>query len=688
MSAVYSIENPDFTLSPCTGMTRKHWILAAKHLLSGIFSHIKTFESPVIMPRAETNVTYPHASASESVQKLEACAERFEGLARSFFIAAPLLTCEPDVTMNGYSVAGYYKSHILRACTPSDPLCVGTYSYLQAISGNADPFRPYQQTVETCALVIGLEISKEYIWNQYTREEKDVIAAFLSEYASAPTVPQNWRLFNMLVMAFLAKNGYPIDEAVMYDHAAAILNYYVGDGWYRDGQSFDYYSCWAFNVYAPLWCQWYGYEHAPDIASQYEEHVRTLMKSFPAMFDRDGFVTMWGRSCVYRCAVASAFEGALSVRGGEESVDLGLARKICSGALLQFITREDFYYKGIPTMGFYRQFSPLVQGYSCAESPFWLGKIFLCLALPQNHPFWTTREKFGFWRRAAVSGKLEVKTTVLSGPGLCITNHRANGTTLFRTAKVLKQPDDGHGIWNYGKLCYASKYPWEAVDESQQYVLTDGTTGKREVANATFWHGEKDGVLYRRQFFSFSLQKEMHWMQAINLADFAVPYGIFRVDRLRLFRSPVAITLGSFGFPDNGTEVIQKREGDAQAVILKGSDSLGNAKQLAMTVYGSWDSLETCSSEDTNPESPHSLYVLARTSRHRQYDSTESYLLVSQVITKESPEDFTDEELFPLADLQCEDHMKTGGYGCVTLTLKTGVVKKIDFSKMEGLLQL
>ena len=51
-----------------------------------------------------------------------------------------------------------------------------------------------------------------------------------------------------LIWAFLDMEGYEIDEEIMLDHAQSILAYYAGDGWYRDGHSFDYYSCWAFNV--------------------------------------------------------------------------------------------------------------------------------------------------------------------------------------------------------------------------------------------------------------------------------------------------------------------------------------------------------------------------------------------------------------------------------------------------------
>lgn len=43
----------------------------------------------------------------------------------------------------------------------------------------------------------------------YTKEEKDTIAGFLSKYAYGNTVPQNWRLFNMLDRAFLKMEGFP-----------------------------------------------------------------------------------------------------------------------------------------------------------------------------------------------------------------------------------------------------------------------------------------------------------------------------------------------------------------------------------------------------------------------------------------------------------------------------------------------
>lgn len=288
MTFAFRPSRPDFRLSPYTGMTRESWIEAGKHLLTGVFSNIHSFDDPVVLPRSETEITYPHAESPKGIYEAECRAEIFEGLTRTLFIAAPLMKNDPALTISGFCLSDYYRSQILRSCTPRDPVFVGTYESLQDMTDHADPFRAFQQTVETCALVIGLWISRDVIWNTYTKEEKDMIASFLTGYAHAPTVPQNWRFFNLLDLAFLHMNDYPIDHKIMMDHANELLAYYAGDGWYRDGQCFDYYSCWAFQVYGPLWNVWYGYENAPEIASLFEEHSNALMKTYPDFFDEDG----------------------------------------------------------------------------------------------------------------------------------------------------------------------------------------------------------------------------------------------------------------------------------------------------------------------------------------------------------------------------------------------------------------
>jgi hypothetical protein len=183
---------------------------------------------------------------------------------------------------------------------------VGDYEELQRINNYDNPFQKYQQTVETCALVIGLWITMEEIWETYTKEEKDTIAAVISSFGHANTLHHNWRMFNMLDLAFLHREGYPIDHEIMLDHAQAILAYSVGDGWYRDGHSFDYYSCWAFNMYGPLWNLWYGYENQPELAKRFEEQSNLLMETYADFFDKD-YLTLMFTSMVARYSLPSVW---------------------------------------------------------------------------------------------------------------------------------------------------------------------------------------------------------------------------------------------------------------------------------------------------------------------------------------------------------------------------------------------
>lgn len=684
----------DFELSPYTGLTRESWIDAGIYLLSGAFNNIASFDDPVVMPRKETIVSYPHPGSPAAEYRQQQLAEIFEGLTRTFFISSVIIHERPELVINGINIRDYYKQHVLHVVNPNDPLFVGSYESLAKLTESKDPTRVYQQTVETAALVISLWLCHEEIWDTYTKAEKDLIAAFLNGFANASTVPQNWRFFNMLSLAFLNMYGYPIDKNIMLDHAQATFAYYVGEGWYRDGQCFDYYSCWAFNMYAPLWNLWYGYENEPMLAKAFEDASNELMKTYPDFYDRDGFTNMWGRSNIYRNASTSAFDGNLILK--KSTANPGLSRRIVSGSLLQFLTRDDFLYKGVPTLGFYGQFSPLVQGYSCAESPYWFGKAFLCLHLPANHPFWTAKEENGSWD--SLSGTL-VKKTCLDGPALCFTNHAANGETVLRTAKVRKSKKDLHGIWNYGKLSYNSKFPWETTPvlegnlmqglvESEQYVIKDDTTERLLYGNVNLWYGEKDDVLYRRLFFDFDMETENHWNQAINLADVPMAKGLLRVDKLRLYRRPVTITLGSYGFPDNGTTVTTLENGNAKAIILKGYDHTGAPRQLAMTIFAGWQSLGLTHSHETNPDSENSIVLYASTCLKRLYDASEPYILISQVITSCDHIPFTEDELFPVSEVKYEDSLNNGVYGKVTVSLKTGESHVFDYDGLEKQLML
>ena len=596
-------------------------------------------------------------------------------------IAAPLLHNEPEAAAGGYSLKEYYSKQILLSVTP------GTPNYLLRVEEifpeAQEGEMAFQHTCECASLVIGLSICREVIWENYTKAEKNRIADYLSNFGHSYTGHHNWRLFNMLILAFLDREGYPIDHGMMRDHAAAILSYYAGDGWYRDGHLFDYYCPWAFHVYGPLWNQWYGYEKEPYIAAKIEEYSNRLVETFHRMFDEEGHVTMWGRSGIYRSAASAPLAANFLLKN--PAAEPGLARRIASGAVLQFASREECFYDGVPCLGFYGPFQPLIQTYSCAASPFWIANAFVCLALPEDHPFWTDTETNGVWEEMK---DREVRTTVLDGPGIVVDNHKDTGITEFRTAKVLMKKENP-SLNTYSRLSFNSQFLWEDFDfkgiEAMQYSVTYDGRVKSLIPNILMYGGVKDGVLYRKEYFEFEFTFQNK--ASIDLADFPVADGIVRVDRTRIPDKPYTLTLGSYGMPDvdrSGVDVRIRtdQKTGAKAILLKSSEG-----QMAMVIYGGFDDIEIMSRQGVSAVTKQSC-IMYGVSRRKRYYEYLPYAMISVILTKKSQEEWRDEDLFPIRSITYTDKEKCGAYGPVVLEMKDGRTVTVDYEGLEGRLHI
>ena len=683
----FELKNPDYGKSPYTGMTKEHWLEVCEFLLEGIFSGIERMDGHPVSQRVEFEVSYPNKNSSPT----KASAEQFEGLARSFLIAAPLLYNRPEAVVCGVSIRDYYKTRILEAVTPGNPNYLYGLQELLAMAREGED--TFQHTCECASLVIGLDQCRKAVWDTYTAEEKDRIASYIREFAYGKTGAHNWRLFNMLILGFLHQEGYEIDKGVMRDHAQTILSYYAGDGWYRDGHRFDYYTPWAFQVYGPIWNRWYGYAEEPWIAGKIEQYANALTDSFLSMFDKEGHVTLWARSGLYRNVAASPFASAYLLN--HTNVNPGLARRINSGALLQFITREDVFVNGVPSLGFYGQFLPMVQDYSCAESPFWIANPFVALTYPEEHPFWSAVEENGCWERL---GRQEAEPylpcsargyeeTVMDGPGIVSAQLGGNGACEFRTAKGLFKPGDEY-IRYYIRLAFHSHYPWEAFDdqgvEAMQYSLFYDGAAETLVPNTIMYGGVKNGVLYRKQYFDF--HHNFQGGASIDLADFPVANGHIRVDKMRIPNKPFTLTMGAYGFPEfqyeTKTQVIRRSCEGAQAVILKQA-----GRQLALVTYTAWESVETKERRGVNPAAENSILAYGKLRREKMY-GYEPYVMISAVLSRNDDGEWEEDELFPVREITFTDEEQCGGYGPVTLLMKDGRTVVVDYEGLEGHLMI
>ena len=145
---VFNIVNPNYKMSPHTGMTKQHWKDAALYLLNGAFSYIKTNDDPMKFPK-QPGKSYPKNDDRVPTEKLE-------GLCRTLFVATPLLIENPDLIINNIKVADYYRYQISLLVNPTSP----SFIKLRAKNGG-----PNQNLVEFGALSVSMILAPEILWD-------------------------------------------------------------------------------------------------------------------------------------------------------------------------------------------------------------------------------------------------------------------------------------------------------------------------------------------------------------------------------------------------------------------------------------------------------------------------------------------------------------------------------------------
>jgi hypothetical protein len=680
MKKAFEVQNPDFTLSPKTGMTKKHYIELAKYLLERAFSHVDSLEDPISFPIVPGK-TYPQPNAPDWRYR----SAEFEALERTFTLAGPLIHIDPKTIIKGINLRDYYCLHLYNALTPGHSNSLPLPEDL--------PDSTYQFTCEFGGLFKTLLLMPDTIWTSFSEKQKEKMVITISKWGHHRTTQNNWRIFNVITLSFLKKYGYEIDDNLLKDHLLWVASYHSGNGWYLE-QTYNYYSISLFIVYTTIWNRTFGDEFYPEIAGIIERSAQKLMESLPGFFGRDGYINMWSRSICYRTWVSGAFPVAFMLKD-KTLLDPGLARRLCSGSLLQFVTREEFFYNEIPSLGFYGQKEYMVQNYSCSASPFLMFLPFICLALPDDSPFWTAPENEGFWEEMGSYSK----KTVLNNPGLVLVNHGKTGTSEIIPGKVYY--DDP----NYSKLIYNTHFPWEdhnpAGGTSMEYsfrsldprdvrgddinfYLTGIAVNNSSEKNMAFttsqnmmFNGVKNEVIYRQAIMRKPPNNGVGYI--IDLADIIIPGGVIRVDRSRL-AFEYELTLGHFGLPHLIGEkpVINQFEDGNRKVItaaIKG-------RQVALITYHGWDKLESIVHSHRNAEANESTVIYAHKKRMAKNPAME--LMISVMFHKTDDSEWTKEELSPIKNIEILDVTPAFSALGAKITLSDNKVYEVYFEEIDG----
>lgn len=633
---VFKLDQPDFKKSPLTGMTRKHWKDAALYLLEGAFSYVHSLDDPMKFPK-QPGKSYPRTESQVPTEKLE-------GLVRTLFIAAPLLKEDSNLVINNIKVADYYRHQIVNLLDPKHP----SYIKPQAKGGG-----PSQILVEFGALSVSMFYAPEVLFDPLTKEQKDKLAATMISYGDGKTVGSNWKFFNIFVLSFFKSKGYEVNEKLLIEYLDKSLAHYRSNGWYNDAPAYDYYSMWAFQMYGPVWSEYFGKKYYPEYAAKFMNNFSDVKSNYPYLFSRDGKMVMWGRSMSYRIGSIAPFP--LMSYENDPTINYGWMRRISSGVMLQFLQHPDFMQDNVPTLGFYGAFEPAVQPYSCRGSAYWMGKAFVALMIPEDNPFWTATENEGAWEKELKKGNVYNKYQDSSH--ILITDYPNIGASEIRAwckVKAIGANEPFRASENYNRLSYNSAFPWQADSVggvvAMNYIVLNKKNEWEPLRLYDFNKFEK-GIYYRNAVI------ETNSNIKFRLADMPLPNGVLRVDKV-VSDTATEIRLGHYALPQLKKPIkttTRKVKGYTAAIIDNGE------YQLALVPVKDWKAAKVIATENVHPQSKESMVI----NTTQQLDPKKERIFVTLMLWKKSGEKWAEEELVPLTKVnvtagKVEVKMKSG----------------------------
>jgi len=370
MKKINFSEPYNYKQSCYSGWTYRHWEEAFEELVIPLINSSSPGNARQIIPGPRSH----HGQL----------ADELEGFTRSFIMSGPWLKSHKSAVIekngNKYNIAEFYAQGILAGTDPAGPEYWGD-------------IKDYDQhLVEMASLAWSLYLSREHIWDKYTKKQQEQIASYLYQCTRVKYHQNNWLLFNVVTNAVLKKLGMPYSQEQIDRNLKFCDGMYIGEGWYRDGNvnRIDYYNAWAFLYYYLIWGILDG-DSYPDFFEEIKNRVREFAKGFRYFFASDGSLPCFGRSMIYRFGYLSPL--ALGQYLNIFDIDPGQIKTMMNLGAGFFLEKEILTDKGHLGLGFIRPNAEMLEHYSCGGSPYWAVKAFNIFLIPENDNFWQQEEK-------------------------------------------------------------------------------------------------------------------------------------------------------------------------------------------------------------------------------------------------------------------------------------------------------
>lgn len=313
-----------------------------------------------------------------------------------------------------------------------------------------------QRFVEMAAISYGLILAPDKLWEPLKEQEKDNLAKWLYGINQYELPICNWILFAVLVNIALKKLGRKYDREKLEKYLDGVDSFYLGDGWYQDGDSGqkDYYVSFAIHFY----CLFYSMvmkEEDPVRCGKYLERAEQFGRQFIYWFDADGAALAFGRSLTYRFSQVSFFSACLMA--GAEPFSTGVMKGLIVRHLCDWMKKPIFDRSDILTVGY--GYPNLVMGerYNGPGSPYWALKTFAVLMLPDDHEFWHVE--------AGPFPELESQKAL---PYADMLIHRYDGHVAAFVPGKYSPAGHGQTPAKYGKFVYDTRFAFNVAKSSHE----------------------------------------------------------------------------------------------------------------------------------------------------------------------------------------------------------------------------
>ena len=209
----------------------------------------------------------------------------------------------------------------------------------------------------------------------------------------------NWLLFSSTVECFLKKAGAQTDYYRITSALRKVDEWYVGDGWYSDGEdfAFDYYNSFVIH---PMYVECLevmtngGKQNIWNVKGGNFPNALKRMQRFGMILERfvspEGTFPVFGRSITYRTGVLQPL-ALLSLRGWlPKELPAGQVRAAMTAVIQRmFGDNRNLNAEGYLTLGFNGSQPNISDWYTNNGSLYLASLAFLPLGLPADAPFWT-----------------------------------------------------------------------------------------------------------------------------------------------------------------------------------------------------------------------------------------------------------------------------------------------------------